>query len=65
MIYFRDMQHLLRKGQPRPAQTYRGARRNDDRTGARSKALKQKRLALGMSRSELDRKRWEEQGQKQ
>jgi hypothetical protein len=54
MIYFSEIRHELVKGEARPAWTYRGARRNTGRE-SRGLDLKQKRLALGMSRSEFDR----------
>ena len=41
----------------RPAGTYRGARRNQDRTNARCRALKEERKLMDVSRSELDRMR--------
>ena len=41
----------------RPAGTYRGARRNQDRTNARCRALKEERKLLEVSRRELDRMR--------
>jgi hypothetical protein len=46
---------------PRPADTYRGARRNS--THSTAQMLKQQRLALGISRSALDRQRREKAGE--
>ena len=41
----------------RPAGTYRGARRNQERTSARCRALKEERQLLEVGRRELDRMR--------
>lgn len=42
---------------PRPAESYRGARRNGDRLSLRSLLLKEERELKGETRSEADRRR--------
>lgn len=56
MIYF-DTITLKSKGmRPRPAWTYRGARRNADHRETAASARKAMRLALGITRRDLDRR---------
>ncbi len=49
-----------RKGEThRPADSYRGAARNAERGPRRSLALKAERVALGETRAQADRRRWQ------
>lgn len=65
MKYFNQIKANIVKGEPRPAWTYRGARRNVDRLDAPSKQLREERRALRFTRrqftawqQENERKYW-------
>jgi hypothetical protein len=57
MKYFNQIKSEIKKGEPRPAWTYRGARRNVGRN-ARAHLLRMVRKDMYVSRSEHDRQRW-------
>ena len=55
MQYFNQIKADIVKGKPRPAWTYRGARRNADRENAPSKWLRSLRKHLGLNRTQFNR----------
>lgn len=57
MKYFNQIKANIVKGEPRPAWTYRGARRNADRIDAKAPLLRMVRKSMGLSRREHDRLR--------